>query len=107
LNDERTRTKFAFSDATGLSFDRNLNDRGISNRVINKLMQQLFLETQALFTETLPDYLLQKLIPESAALFNIHFLRALKFCKSQIPLILKNCSYSVAINHEKQIQNTK
>jgi ATP-dependent DNA helicase RecG len=26
---------------------------GISNRVINKLMQQLFMETQALFTETL------------------------------------------------------
>ncbi|NGY38784.1 ATP-dependent DNA helicase RecG [Flavobacterium sp. XN-5] len=52
-----------------------LNNRGISNRVINKLMQQLFLETQTLFTETLPDYLLQdlQLIPKKAALFNIHF----------------------------------
>ena len=52
-----------------------LTNRGISNRVINKLMQQLFLETQALFTETLPDYLLQelKLIPKKVALFNIHF----------------------------------
>ncbi|MFM2368360.1 MAG: hypothetical protein RL619_660, partial [Bacteroidota bacterium] len=52
-----------------------LTNRGISNRVINKLMQQLFLETQALFTETLPDYLINelKLISKKAALFNIHF----------------------------------
>ncbi|MFV5698900.1 ATP-dependent DNA helicase RecG [Flavobacterium sp. ZT3R17] len=52
-----------------------LTNRGISNRVINKLMQQLFMETQALFTETLPDYLINelKLIPKKAALFNIHF----------------------------------
>lgn len=52
-----------------------LTNRGISNRVINKMMQQLFLETQALFTETLPKYLLEelKLIPKNAALFNIHF----------------------------------
>ncbi|HEX9153111.1 MAG TPA: ATP-dependent DNA helicase RecG, partial [Flavobacterium sp.] len=52
-----------------------LTNRGISNRVINKLMQQLFLETQALFTETLPHYLINelKLIPKKAALFNIHF----------------------------------
>lgn len=52
-----------------------LANRGISNRVINKMMQQLFLETQTLFTETLPHYLLEelKLIPKSAALFNIHF----------------------------------
>lgn len=52
-----------------------LTNRGITNRVINKLMQQLFLETQALFAETLPDYLINelKLIPKKAALFNIHF----------------------------------
>jgi ATP-dependent DNA helicase RecG len=52
-----------------------LTNRGISNRVINKMMQQLFLETQAKFVETLPDYLLNdlKLIPKNAALFNIHF----------------------------------
>jgi ATP-dependent DNA helicase RecG len=52
-----------------------LTNRGISNRVINKLMEQLFLETQTLFTETLPDYLINelKLIPKKAALFNIHF----------------------------------
>ena len=52
-----------------------LTNRGISNRVINKMMQQLFLETQALFAETLPDYLINelKLIPKKAALFSIHF----------------------------------
>ncbi|MGM8363116.1 ATP-dependent DNA helicase RecG [Flavobacterium sp. ARAG 55.4] len=52
-----------------------LTNRGISNRTVSKMMQQLFLETQALFSETLPDYLIQnlKLIPKNAALFNIHF----------------------------------
>ncbi|MBK0368715.1 ATP-dependent DNA helicase RecG [Flavobacterium agrisoli] len=52
-----------------------LANRGISNRVFTKLMQQLFLETQAAFSETLPDYLLTSLslIPKKAALFNIHF----------------------------------
>jgi ATP-dependent DNA helicase RecG len=52
-----------------------LANRGISNRAINKMMQQLFLETQAKFAETLPDYLTSelKLIPKNAALFNIHF----------------------------------
>jgi ATP-dependent DNA helicase RecG len=52
-----------------------LANKGISNKVINKMMQQLFVETQALFSENLPDYLLEelKLIPKNAALFNIHF----------------------------------
>ena len=52
-----------------------LANRGITNRVVNKMMQQLFLETQALFSETLPSYLTSelKLIPKNAALFNIHF----------------------------------
>ncbi|MFN3754158.1 ATP-dependent DNA helicase RecG [Flavobacterium sp.] len=52
-----------------------LTNRGISNRVVNKMMQQVFLETQAQFSETLPQYLIEelKLIPKNAALFNIHF----------------------------------
>lgn len=52
-----------------------LVQRGITNKVVNKIMQQLFIETQALFTETLPDHLINelKLIPKNAALFNIHF----------------------------------
>ena len=52
-----------------------LTNRGITNRVIHKLMQQLFIETQALYSETLPNYLLEelKLISKKEALFNIHF----------------------------------
>jgi ATP-dependent DNA helicase RecG len=52
-----------------------LTNKGVSNKVINKMMQQLFVETQALFSENLPNYLLDelKLIPKNAALFNIHF----------------------------------
>ena len=52
-----------------------LANKGISNKVINKMMHQLFVETQALFSENLPNYLLEelKLIPKNAALFNIHF----------------------------------
>jgi len=52
-----------------------LANKGITNKVVNKIMQQLFIETHALFTETLPGYLLDelKLIPKNAALFNIHF----------------------------------
>jgi ATP-dependent DNA helicase RecG len=52
-----------------------LTNRGISNRMINKMMQQLFQETQDLFTETLPVYLTAELnlISKKAALFNIHF----------------------------------
>lgn len=52
-----------------------LANKGISNKVINKMMQQLFVETQTLFSENLPNYLLDelKLITKNAALFNIHF----------------------------------
>jgi ATP-dependent DNA helicase RecG len=52
-----------------------LANKGISNKVINKMMQQLFVETQALFSENLPNYLLEelKLVPKNDALFNIHF----------------------------------
>ncbi len=52
-----------------------LTNRGITNRTINKIMQQLFIETHTLFTETLPDYLIAelKLISKKDALINIHF----------------------------------
>ena len=69
-----------------------LTNRGISNRVINKLMEQLFLETQALFTETLPDYLINelKLIPKKAALFNIHFPKSVEvLAKAKFRLIFE------------------
>lgn len=52
-----------------------LGNKGVSNKVINKMIQQLFVETEAMFSENLPNYLLDelKLIPKNAALFNIHF----------------------------------
>ncbi|SFN80122.1 ATP-dependent DNA helicase RecG [Bizionia echini] len=52
-----------------------LNNKGITNRVVNKIMQQLFVETKGRFIETLSPELLesQKLISKSDALFNIHF----------------------------------
>ncbi|MGA9639634.1 OB-fold nucleic acid binding domain-containing protein, partial [Flavobacterium sp.] len=82
-----------------------LTNKGITNKVVNKLMQQLFQEAQTLFSETLPDYLIQelKLISKREALFNIHFPTSaealakaqfrLKFEELfyiQIQLILKN-----------------
>ncbi|AIN71663.1 ATP-dependent DNA helicase RecG [Flavobacterium psychrophilum] len=52
-----------------------LTNRGISNKVVNKMMQQLFSETHTLFSETLPIYLIEelKLISKKEALINIHF----------------------------------
>ena len=52
-----------------------LANKGITNRVINKIMQQLFIETQARFYDTLSEDILKelKLIPKNEALFNIHF----------------------------------
>ncbi|MFL9843425.1 ATP-dependent DNA helicase RecG [Flavobacterium rhizosphaerae] len=52
-----------------------LSQRGISNKMINKMMQQLFVETKALFAEVLPQSIINdlKLLPKNAALFNIHF----------------------------------
>lgn len=52
-----------------------LNNKGITNRVVNKVMQQLFIETRGKFQETLSNPLLTELnlISKSEALFNIHF----------------------------------
>lgn len=52
-----------------------LANSGVTNRVINKLMQQLFLETKNKFSETLPLSILEplKLVSKNEALFNIHF----------------------------------
>lgn len=52
-----------------------LNNKGITNKVINKMMMQLFGETHQLFAETLPISIIEelKLIPKKEALVNIHF----------------------------------
>ncbi len=82
-----------------------LSNKGISNRVMSKFIQQLFVETKGEFTETLSDNIILeiKLISKSEALFNIHFpqnqalltkaLFRLKFEELfyiQLQLILKN-----------------
>ena len=53
-----------------------LGNRGVTNKVVNKMLQQLFLEIGiGSFSETLPDYLINelKLISKNEAMFNIHF----------------------------------
>lgn len=52
-----------------------LSNRGITNRVMTKIMQNLFLETKGRFAESLSENLLSdlKLISKSEAIFNIHF----------------------------------
>lgn len=54
-----------------------LSNKGITNRVISIMVQQLFAETRGVFRETLSRDLLDdlKLISRSEALFNIHFPR--------------------------------
>ncbi len=82
-----------------------LSNKGISNRVVSKIVQQLFLETKGRFVETLSTSILSelKLINKSEALLNIHFPKTqellakaqyrLKFEELfyiQLQLILKN-----------------
>jgi ATP-dependent DNA helicase RecG len=57
-----------------------LSTRGITNRVISKLVQQLFIETKGEFKETLSPTILEelRLISKTAAMFNIHFPKDLK-----------------------------
>ncbi|MBT8293325.1 MAG: ATP-dependent DNA helicase RecG [Eudoraea sp.] len=57
-----------------------LSSRGITNRVLSKLMQQLFIETKGEFKETLAQALRDelRLISKKEAMFNIHFPKDLK-----------------------------
>ncbi len=52
-----------------------LTNSGITNRVVNGLMEQLFLEAKNAFVETLSKPLIDelKLLPKNEAIFNIHF----------------------------------
>jgi len=52
-----------------------LSNRGITNKLMSKIMQQLFIETKGRFSETLSDNLRSelKLINKDSALFNVHF----------------------------------
>ncbi len=52
-----------------------LSKKGVSNRVMQKMQQQLFTEAQGKFTETLSEKLIEEqgLISKNEAMFNIHF----------------------------------
>ena len=52
-----------------------LSNRGVTNRTIVKMMEQLFSEPQLNFVDPLPDYLISelKLVSKNKAIFNIHF----------------------------------
>jgi ATP-dependent DNA helicase RecG len=93
-----------------------LANRGISNRVICKIMEQLFLQLNGRFEETLSSEILEhhKLISKSEALLNIHFPQTQKLLSLsqfrlkfeelfyiQLQLILKN------ILHKSKIKGYK
>ncbi len=87
--------------------------KGITNRVTNKLMQQLFIETKGQFTETLSPSLLHelKLISKSEALFNIHFPKNQELlAKAQFRLKFEELFYiqmqliSKNLSHKKKIK---
>ncbi|WP_067034540.1 ATP-dependent DNA helicase RecG [Allomuricauda sp. CP2A] len=52
-----------------------LSAKGITNRVVGKMMQQLFMESKGQFPESLSQPIMEelRLISKSEALFNIHF----------------------------------
>ncbi len=89
-----------------------LSNKGITNRVVSKIMQQLFIETGHKFKETLPKDLLSelKLIPKKEALFNVHFPKSLEWLSRaqfrlkfeelfyiQLQLIIKNLTNKAKI----------
>ena len=93
-----------------------LSNKGITNRVITKIMQQLFLETKGRFAETLAQTATRdlQLLSKSDALFNVHFPKSpellskaqfrLKFEELfyiQLQLILKN------LIHKSKIKGLK
>ncbi|MFV0541155.1 MAG: ATP-dependent DNA helicase RecG [Aestuariibaculum sp.] len=82
-----------------------LGSKGITNKVLSQIIQQLFIETKGRFKETLSTNILAelKLISKSEALFNIHFpknsellfkaqtrLKFEEFFYIQLQLIIKN-----------------
>ena len=52
-----------------------LSNRGITNRTVIKMMENIFSEPQLNFVDPLPDYLINelKLVSKNKAIFNIHF----------------------------------
>ena len=73
-----------------------LSNKGITNKVINKLMQQLFIETKGHCKETLSEPLLKELhlLSKSKAMFNIHFPKSTELlAKAQFRLKFEELFY--------------
>ncbi len=73
-----------------------LGKRGVSNRVIQKIIQQLFIDFKGKFKETLSDEIMQKhnLIPKNEALFQVHFPQSQEqLAKAQFRLKLEELFY--------------
>lgn len=73
-----------------------LSNKGITNKVINKLMQQLFIESKGYFRETLSEPLLKELhlLSKSKAMFNIHFPKSTELlAKAQFRLKFEELFY--------------
>ncbi|MFT4832329.1 MAG: ATP-dependent DNA helicase RecG [Psychroserpens sp.] len=73
-----------------------LSNKGITNKVINKLLQQLFIETKGHFKETLSEPLLKELhlLSKSKAMFNIHFPKSTELlAKAQFRLKFEELFY--------------
>lgn len=69
---------------------------GITNRAVNKLMQQLFIETGGKFYDTLPEDIKAelKLISRAEAMFNIHFPKSQELLsKAQVRLKFEELFY--------------
>ncbi|MEL0456152.1 ATP-dependent DNA helicase RecG [Flavobacteriaceae bacterium SZ-1-7] len=89
-----------------------LSNKGITNRVLCKIVEQLFIETKGRFSESLSANLLSelKLLSKSEALFNVHFpknqellsraqfrLKFEEFFYIQLQLIVKNLIHKTKI----------
>jgi len=90
-----------------------LSNKGITNRVINKMMQQLFMETKGQFIETLSPSIIEalQLIPKSEAMFNAHFPKSQELlAKAQFRLKFEELFYiqlqliSKNIQHKQRIK---
>ena len=73
-----------------------LGKRGVSNRVLQKIVQQLFLDFKEKFEETLSDEIIQahNLISKNDALFQVHFPQSQELlAKAQFRLKLEELFY--------------
>ncbi len=88
-----------------------LSNSGITNRVVSKLIQQLFLETKANFEETLSQELISelKLISRADALLNIHFPKSQELlAKAQFRLKFEELFYvQLQLLNKKAVRKQK